>query len=501
MPPLSFKEFSRLASQGNLIPLSQELATDLESPVAALLKLKDLPYSFLLESMEGGARWGRYSFVGFNPRLIIQAQANHFTLAKRDKKYLKPEKGIGNPLVRLKEEMAAFRWVQDTRAQDLELPRLCGGAVGYLGYECIRYFERVDDLQHPGMDFPDCFFGIYDQMLVFDNLRHVSYVVVNAYLDGKQSTRQVYDKALKDLERIVRQFQKGLPNSAYSPRKSQKTPIWKASLSEAQHRSMILKAQELIKAGDIFQVVLGIQWKSPSKLDSIQVYRALRRLNPSPYLFCLRMGKYSLVGSSPEVMVRLENGKVTLRPIAGTRRRGRTEEDDKAMEAEMLADPKERAEHIMLVDLGRNDVGRVCEAGSVKVTELMTVEKYSHVMHLVSNVEGKLLPGKDAYDVISASFPAGTLSGAPKIRAMQIIEELEPVKRGFYGGCVGYIDFAGNSDMAITIRSIAMNAQNIYVQAGGGIVYDSIPELEYKECHNKARAMMEAMKSVTEGKV
>lgn len=494
MPPLSFKEFSRLASQGNLIPLAQELSTDLETPVAALLKTRNFPYSFLLESMEGGARWGRYSFVGFHPRLVLQARGNIWALSRREKKYLKPEEGKGNPLLRLKQEMALFRWVPDPR-----LPRLCGGAVGYLGYDCIRYFENLQDLSHPGMDFPDCFFGVYDQMWVFDNLRHVSFVVVNAYLDGKQSTRKVYDQALKNLERLTREFQKALPSSVYNRRKTQKIAPWKASLSETQHRQMILKAQEYIKAGDIFQVVLGIQWKAKGRLDPIQLYRTLRALNPSPYLFCLRMGKYSLVGSSPEVMVRLENGKVTLRPIAGTRRRGYSEEEDQAMETEMLSDPKERAEHIMLVDLGRNDVGRVCEAGSVKMTELMTVEKYSHVMHLVSNVEGRLRANQDAFDVISASFPAGTLSGAPKIRAMQIIEELEPVKRGFYGGCVGYIDFAGNSDMAITIRSIALNPQNLYVQAGGGIVYDSKPELEYKECHNKARAVMEAVRIVASG--
>lgn len=494
MPPLSFKEFNRLASQGNLIPISQEIDVDLETPVAALLKVSRLPYTFLLESMEGGAQWGRYSFVGMNPRIVLQARKNEWSLAYREKKYLKPETGTGNPLGILKATMSRFRWVPDPK-----LPRLCGGAVGYLGYDCIRYFEKIQDLSHPGMDFPDCFFGIYDQMWVFDNLRHVSYVVVNAFVDPQQSTRKVYDQALKDLNALVRQFKKSLPSKWLTKKKTTRNLMWKPSLSEAQHREMILKAQEFIKAGDIFQVVLGIQWKAQAHLDPVQLYRALRRLNPSPYLFCLKMGKYSLVGSSPEVMVRLENGKVTLRPIAGTRRRGKNEEDDRIMEVEMLQDPKERAEHIMLVDLGRNDVGRVCEAGSVKVTELMTVEKYSHVMHLVSNVEGKLGQDKDAFDVISASFPAGTLSGAPKIRAMEIIEELEPVKRGFYGGCVGYIDFAGNSDMAITIRSIAMNDKNLYVQAGGGIVYDSVPELEYKECHNKARAVMEAVRIVASG--
>lgn len=494
MPPITFKEFSDLVSQGNLIPISRELNTDLDTPVAALMKAAQSPYSFLLESMEGGAQWGRYSFVGFNPRHILQARGQDWSFSSRDKKYLKPETGKGNPLQRLKEEMARYQWVADS-----QLPRLCGGAVGFLGYDCIRYFEKISDLKHPAMDFPDCFFGIYDQMLIFDNLRHTSYVVVNAFVDGKKSLRKVYDEALKELDRLVKQFQKLL--SASPKRKVQKKPNWKASLSDSEFKKMILSSQEYIKAGDIFQVVLSMQWKARAKLDPVSVYRALRHLNPSPYLFCMRMGSYSLVGSSPEVMVRLENGQVTLRPIAGTRRRGRSEEDDRKMENEMLADPKERAEHIMLVDLGRNDVGRVSEAGSVKVTELMKVEKYSHVMHLVSNVKGILQKGKDAFDVISASFPAGTLSGAPKIRAMEVIEELEPVKRGFYGGCVGYIDFAGNSDMAITIRSLAMNKENLYVQAGAGVVYDSVPELEYLECHNKAKAVMEAVKLVCEGKV
>ncbi len=494
MPPLSFKEFSRLASQGNLIPISQELSADLETPVAALLKVQSSPYSFLLESMEGGEKWGRYSFVGFNPRFILQAQGKKWEFLSREKRYLKPTKGSGNPLSILKQELQKFKWVPDPG-----LPRLCGGAVGYLGYDCIRYFENIEDLNHSGMDFPDCFFGLYDQMLIFDNLRHTSYAVVNAFLDGKQSAKKVYEKALADLKKNVRQFQKN--TKLVKKVKLPKNPSWKSSLSESEFREMILKAQNYIKAGDIFQVVLSMQWKANAKLNPVNVYRALRQLNPSPYLFYLKMGKYALVGSSPEVMVRLENGQVTLRPIAGTRRRGKDAADDRAMEKDMMEDPKEKAEHIMLVDLGRNDVGRVSEAGSVKVTELMTVERYSHVMHMVSNVEGKLKKGQDAFDVIAASFPAGTLSGAPKIRAMEIIEELEPVKRGFYGGCVGYIDFAGNSDMAITIRSIAMNTKNLYAQAGAGVVYDSKPELEYKECQNKARAVMEAVKMVCEGKV
>jgi len=496
MPTLSFKEFSQLASQGNLIPLSQEFTLDMETPVAALLKAQASPYSFLLESIEGGERWGRFSFLGFSPRLILQAQGSEWSLARREQRYLKPERGQGNPLLRLKEELARFQWVPDPA-----LPRLCGGAVGYLGYDCIRYFESIEDQQHPGMDYPDCFFGIYDRMIIFDNLSHAAYAVVNVHLDGKQSPKTAYQKALKDLDRLTRQFQKPLGRPPRPARKRKKPFAWRASLSEGQFQQMVLKAQEYIKAGDIFQVVLSMRWKAEASLEPLSVYRALRRLNPSPYLFCLRMGDYSLVGSSPEVMVRLENGKVTVRPIAGTRRRGRDEADDRAMEGEMLADPKERAEHIMLVDLGRNDVGRVSEPGSVRVTDLMSVEKYSHVMHMVSNVEGELQPGRDAFDVIAASFPAGTLSGAPKIRAMGVIEELEPVKRGFYGGCVGYIDFAGNSDMAITIRSIAMNSREFFVQAGAGVVYDSKPELEYKECHNKARAVMEAVRLVLEGKI
>jgi len=495
---MSFKEFAAAAKRGNLITLSRKLPADLETPVSILLKFDaGEEYIFLLESMNGGELWDRYSFLGAAPRFLLESVQDCWEIRRRDGKSRRSESGTGNPLIPLREEMKRFRLVPDP-----ELPRLCGGAVGYLGYDTVRFFEKIPDRGHPGLRFPDAFFGIYDRLVIFDNLRHVAFAVVNAYVDGSEPLKKVYEKSIRYLDHMSAGFQKPLPASKLkSKTKRMKTlKPWKSRLGEKEYCQAVLKAKEYIRAGDIFQVVLSSRWESEGRADPLSLYRALRTLNPSPYLFYLKMGEFALVGSSPEVMVRLEGRKATLRPIAGTRRRGKTSDEDRAMEKEMLTDPKERAEHIMLVDLGRNDLGRVCEPGTVKVTELMTVERYSHVMHIVSNVEGTLKKGQDAFDLIQASFPAGTLSGAPKIRAMEIIEEMEPVRRGPYGGCAGYIDFAGNSDTAIAIRSIGLNKEKIFVQAGAGIVADSVPEREYMECQNKARAMMEAVKTVTGGR-
>jgi anthranilate synthase component I len=485
---MSFKEFSSAADRGNLITLSRRMRADLDTPVSALLKMGDQDHGFLLESMEGGERWGRYSFLGTSPLVILESAQDCWELRRRGSKPRQIETGTGSVLIPLQEEMRRFQLVPDPA-----LPRLCGGAVGYLGYDMVRFFEKIPDGRRPGLPFPDSFFGIYDRLIIFDNLQHAAFAVVNAYIDGKEKLKKVYEKALRDLDRLSLRFQSSL-KTAPRRKKAEKLRPWKASMDEKKYSEAVLKAKEYIKAGDIFQVVLSTRWQVRGRVDPFELYRFLRALNPSPYLFYLKMDDFSLVGSSPEVMVRLEGRRAVLRPIAGTRRRGRTVEEDRRMEKEILEDPKERAEHIMLVDLGRNDLGRVCDPGSVRVNELMTVERYSHVMHLVSNVEGDLKKGKDAFDVIRACFPAGTLTGAPKIRAMEIIEELEPVRRGPYGGCVGYIDFAGNLDTAITIRSVALTPENVYVQAGAGIVYDSIPEREYMECRNKAGAMMEAIK-------
>ncbi len=487
---ITFKEFLKASQQGNLITLSQQIPADLDTPVSALLRLaKNEKHAFLFESMEGGERWGRYSFLGISPRLILEFGQNRWKIYRRGVSPKKFESGNGDPLIPLKKEMSRFQLVPDPG-----LPRLCGGAVGYLGYDMVQLFEKIPSLGHPGLSFPESYFAIYDHLVIFDNLRHSAFAVVNAYLDGKQSAEKIYKQAVRELEQITGKFKRSLSPQERSNSKKKTTLHWKTRMQEKNYCEAVLKAQEYIKAGDIFQVVLSTRWEAKAKINPLQLYRALRALNPSPYLFYLKMEDRALVGSSPEVMVRLQGSKATLRPIAGTRRRGKNPEEDLGFEQEMLADPKERAEHIMLVDLGRNDLGRVCQTNSVKVTDLMKVERYSHVMHLVSNVEGELRKDQDAFDLLRASFPAGTLTGAPKIRAMQIIEEIEPVRRGPYGGCVGYIDFAGNLDTAITIRSVAIDPQNLYVQAGAGIVYDSIPKREYQECQNKAKAMMEAVK-------
>jgi len=487
---ISFQEFQSLAKQGNCISLFEKVPADLTTPVATLLRFPKEPYLFLFESVEGGERWGRYSFLGISPRLVIRSSQKKWDLFERSTKGLKKiRSGEGEAFPVLEQELKSIRLVADP-----ELPKLCGGAVGYLAYDMVRDFERLPNPQKPSLDFPDFCFGIYDRLIIFDNLKHCYYVVVNVSAGPKVALKKAYAAALNDLNKLLKQVQAPLktPN-----KKKKRTPLkWKSSMSSTEYQSAVLRAQEYIRAGDIFQVVLSTRWEALGKLDPFELYRKLRLLNPSPYLFCLKMGEEALVGSSPEVLVRLEGAKATVRPIAGTRKRGENVQKDEALALEMLADPKERAEHIMLVDLGRNDLGRVCDAGSVEVNELMAVERYSHVMHLVSNVEGQLQKKYNAFDLLKAAFPAGTLSGAPKIRAMEIIDELETVKRGPYGGCVGYIDFTGNMDMAITIRSVALGKKGFAVQAGAGIVQDSIPEREYQECQNKAKAVMEAIKQV-----
>ncbi len=489
--PISFQEFQNLAKRGNYISLFEKVPADLMTPVAALLKFSKEPYLFLFESVEGGEHWGRYTFLGIGPRLVLRSSERKWELFQRKGLHLKKTRaGEGQALKILEEELKDVKLVADE-----ELPKLCGGAVGYLAYDLVGDFERLPSSQKPKLDFPDFCFGVYDRLLIFDNLKHCYYVVVNACVEAGVSLKKTYEAAVNDLKKTLRQVQTPLKLSV-KKKKTSKPLSWKSSMSSKKYQEAVLCAQEYIRAGDIFQVVLSTRWEAPGKLDAFELYRKLRLLNPSPYLFCLKMGEEALVGSSPEVLVRLEGSKATVRPIAGTRKRGENIQKDEALSKEMLADPKERAEHIMLVDLGRNDLGRVCEPGSVQVSELMKVERYSHVMHLVSNVEGQLQKNYNAFDLLKATFPAGTLSGAPKIRAMEIIEELEPVKRGPYGGCVGYIDFAGNMDMAITIRSVALGKKFIAVQAGAGIVQDSVPSSEYQECENKAKAVMEAIKQV-----
>jgi anthranilate synthase component 1 len=482
----------------------REILADTETPVSAALKLGGSP-SFLLESVVGGEKWARYSFLGSRPSKVIKSWGRRVEI--KDEKRRKQVFDADDPLDIIKKEIRAYTPV-DVKG----LPRFCGGLVGYIGYDMVRFFETVPDQKKPGLDLPDMFFMVADTMLIFDGLRQNIKIVSNAYLDDKDST-EAYSEAVEKIERVVERLKRsGIKQRAKS--KKQRVKGNKQGDPGVQHSALntefssgysssfatrgafekaVLKGKEYIMSGDVVQVVLSQRFERESQVDPFHIYRALRVINPSPYMYYIDTGDAKIVGSSPEILVRLEGRKIILRPIAGTRKRGETEEEDTLLEAELREDPKEKAEHIMLVDLGRNDVGRVAETGSVKVTELMTVERYSHVMHLVSNVEGNLKNGLDAFDVLRASFPAGTVTGAPKVRAMEIIEDLEPTRRGPYAGAVGYFSYSGNMDTCITIRTLVIKDNRVYVQAGAGIVADSIPLREYTETLNKAMGMMRAV--------
>jgi anthranilate synthase component 1 len=499
--------FKALSSKGNLIPVYREILADTDTPVSAALKLGGTP-SFLLESVEGGEKWARYSFLGSRPSKVIKSHGRRVEIkdAKRKKQILE----VDDPLDIIKKEIQAYRPV-DVKG----LPRFYGGLVGYIGYDIVRFFERVPDHRKPTLNLPDMFLMVADTILIFDGLKQNIKVVSNVCLDDRNDT-EAYEEAVEKIESVVERLKRsGVKQRAKSkeqrvkgikpgnPGVDELDAILDAESSLSRYSSSfvtqeafeeaVLKGKEYIMSGDVVQVVLSQRFERQSAVDPFHVYRALRVINPSPYMYFIDTGDAKLVGSSPEVLVRLEGRKIILRPIAGTRRRGETEEEDAVLEAELREDPKEKAEHIMLVDLGRNDVGRVAETGSVKVTEMMKVERYSHVMHLVSNVEGSLKNGLDAFDVLRSCFPAGTVTGAPKVRAMEIIEELEPTKRGPYAGAVGYFGYSGNMDTCITIRTLVIKGNKVYVQAGAGIVADSIPQREHTETLNKAMGMMRAV--------
>ncbi len=489
----SLEEFKKKAKQGNLIPVYREILADMETPVSAFQKIDDGRHSFLLESMEGGEKWARYSFLGSRPSVVVRSFGRSVEVIRDGKtQKLSFER---DPLDVLKKVLSEYAPVPDP-----SLPRFFGGAVGFMGYDVVRFFEELPGREKSGLDIPDVFFMITDTLVIFDNITHLIKVVSNAHVKGK-SAEAAYREATKKINALVRKLKTGVrgQGSGVRGRKKTKEQTLTSNFTKAQYEQAVLKAKEYIKAGDIFQVVPSQRFQTKITVEPYEIYRALRLVNPSPYMYFLHCGDATVVGASPEVMVRLEGGTIDLRPIAGTRRRGATEEEDKALAAELLADPKERAEHIMLVDLGRNDVGRVSEPGSVKVSELMVIERYSHVMHIVSNVRGRLSVGKDSYDVIRACFPAGTVSGAPKIRAMQIIDELEPTRRGPYAGAVGYFGFSGNMDTCITIRTLVIKDNVAYIQAGGGVVADSDPAAEYQETVNKAKAMMRAVEMAEKG--
>jgi anthranilate synthase component I len=477
-----------------------ELPADLDTPLSAYLRLRPGPYAFLLESVEGGEKWARYSFLGGDPLIVLSAKNGRITLRKGGRTERLPD---GDPLVALR---SLLQEVQPVAVPGL--PRFQGGAVGFLGYDMVGHMERLPRVAKDDLELPDVVFMLTETLLVFDNLRHRLLVIANARIDKRDPAGldAAYDRAALKIGMTVAKLARparppaGLSLAPAAPLQALGEEGFTSTMDEGAFTEAVRRAKEYIAAGDAYQIVLSRRLDTRLEADPFTVYRALRTINPSPYLFLLRLGKTTIVGSSPEVLVRLEDDRVEERPIAGTHPRGANEAQDRAIEAQMQTDPKERAEHVMLVDLGRNDVGRVSELGSVKVTEFMVTERYSHVMHLVSHVIGKLRGGADAFDVLRACFPAGTVSGAPKIRAMEIIDAIEPTRRGPYAGAVGYISYSGNLDSCITIRTIVCHGNRASIQVGAGIVADSDPKTEWLETCSKARGMILALRMAAAGR-
>lgn len=484
-------QFCQLAEQGNLIPVYREILADMETPVSAFCKIDDGSTSFLLESIEGGEKWARYSFLGSGPARVFRCRDRYFEVVSRGQVETSGE--VDDPLNRLRELMAEYRPVSIEG-----LPRFFGGAVGYLGYDMVRFVEQLPDTTAREINSWDACFLLTEGLLIFDNMRQKIKVVCNVLLQPDEDPTMAYHRGQRRIDELIAKLRKPLSRLSEPAVSSSEQPL-EPNFTRADFKAAVDQCKEYIRAGDIFQVVLSQRFSGQLQSDPFDIYRALRTINPSPYMFYLRFGETLVVGASPEVLVRKEGQQVDVRPIAGTRPRGATVEEDQLLEEELLADPKERAEHIMLVDLGRNDVGRVAQGGSVEVSELMVIERYSHVMHIVSNVRGQLKPGLDSFDVFRAAFPAGTLSGSPKIRAMEIIDELEPCRREVYGGAVGYFSFNGNMDLAIAIRTLIVEGDRIHLQAGAGIVADSDPEMEYQETLNKARGVKRAIEMANRG--
>jgi len=484
-------QFVSLAAQGNLIPVYREILADMETPVSAFKKIDDGATAFLLESIEGGEKWARYSFLGSGPCRVFRSRGCSYEILENGQ--VVAGGACQDPLAELKAFMAPYRPVQIDG-----LPRFFGGAVGYLGYDMVRFVEDLPDANPAEIGSYDSCFLLTENLLIFDNMRQKIKVVCNVHLPAGSDPQAAYRQGIQQIEAMIEQLREPLPRRQSAPEADQGE--MEANFTREGFMAAVDRCKEYVRAGDIIQVVLSQRFSGPlGTTDPFDIYRALRTINPSPYMFFLRFGDTLVVGASPEVLVRKEGEQVEVRPIAGTRPRGLSADHDRALEAELLADPKECAEHIMLVDLGRNDLGRVCCTGSVEVSELMVIERYSHVMHIVSNVRGRLLEGRDAFDVFRATFPAGTLSGAPKIRAMEIIDELEPCRREIYGGAVGYFSFSGNMDMAIVIRTLVVRDGTIHLQAGAGIVADSDPATEFQETVNKARGAMTALTMARKG--
>jgi anthranilate synthase component 1 len=501
----TLEEFLKLAARGNLIPVTRRILADLETPLAAYRKISGHGESFLFESVEGGEHIGRYSFVGCNPRAVIKQTGNRVEviengkvveifLVGRDALPRVPADQQVSPTVRDGLEVVERVMKKYRPVAVPGLPRFTGGAIGFIGYEFIHDIEPVvprpphDELKTPVM-----YFLIADQLLIFDRVQQTITILVNAILEDAESPADAYENAVGEIERLVSLLEQPSEHQPVGVPDEIPPVAFESNQTKEKFCANVEAAKKYITAGDIIQVVGSQRFSAPVTASPLDIYRAARNINPSPYMFLLELDGFSLVGASPEIHVRCEDGKVEIRPIAGTRGRGKTGAEDAALEKELLADPKERAEHVMLVDLARNDIGRVCDFGSVQVKELMAIERYSHVMHIVSQVEGKLSAAKTPYDLMRATFPAGTLSGAPKIRAMQIISELEQTARGPYGGCVGYFSFNGNLDCCITIRTALIKDGRAYVQAGGGWVNDSTPEGEFQETVNKSMSMRKAV--------
>lgn len=491
------KQFLALSKKGNLVPVYKELIADLETPVSAYFRVaSEAKYSFLLESVEGEEKVARFSFLAKDPELIVRTKDSlaEILYLKNGKVTKKDSSSTGSPLLILRNLMKKYKYVEVDG-----LPRFCGGMVGYMSYDIVRFFEKLPQKTKDDLKLPDTFLMLARELIVFDHRNHKLKVVSCVDVPHGTTTKEkksLYQKAVRTINRRAEELNSPIRITQAKKRSSSKSPQKTkitSNFTKKQFTEIVKEAKKQIKKGEIIQVVLSQRFETPIKTDPFNIYRMLRVLNPSPYMYFLNFDSVQIIGSSPELLVRCENGIVETRPIAGTRPRGKDEKQDDALARELLADEKEKAEHIMLVDLGRNDLGRVCEKGSVHLSEFMNVERYSHVMHIVSNVKGRLKRGKDSFDVLEAGFPAGTVSGAPKIRAMEIIEDLEKVKRGPYAGCIGYLSFSGNLDTCITIRTIITANGKAYTQAGAGIVADSKPEKEYQETINKAKAQIQAI--------
>ncbi|RLP53043.1 MAG: anthranilate synthase component I [Ketobacter sp.] len=490
---MTLEKFNTLSEQGfNRIPLMREALADMETPLSTYKKLADQPFTYLFESVQGGEKWGRYSFIGLPCRTCVTVN-NRDVVIRKDGE-IQEQLQAEDPLAFVEEYQARFK------VPDIEgLPRFNGGLVGYFGYDIVRYIEkRLDkDAKPDPIGTPDIMLMVSDDIVVFDNLRGSLFVITHA----DPSEENAYERAQNRLDDILLKLKQPLPKQSDFQRFSVAESDFKSSFPQPEFEKTVDGMKEFVLAGDVMQVVISQRMSIPYDLPPLDLYRALRCLNPSPYMYFLDMGEFQIAGSSPEILARVDHGTVTVRPIAGTRRRGKTAEEDAAMEQDLLNDPKEIAEHLMLIDLGRNDVGRIAEIGSVELTDKMVIEHYSHVMHIVSNVEAKLKPDQSCIDVLRATFPAGTLSGAPKIRAMEIIHDVEPVKRGIYGGAVGYLSWQGDMDTAIAIRTAVIKDGQLHIQSGAGVVADSVPRLEWKETQNKARAVFRAMAMAANGLV